>query len=38
MGLDLGPDGTIYVADALNNLIWIFTPDGQLSRRLEVGS
>lgn len=37
MGLDLGRDGTIYAADALNNLIWVFEPDGRLRQRLEVG-
>ena len=36
LGLDLGADGAVYAADALNNVIWVFGPEGQLRRRLEV--
>lgn len=36
MGLALGKDGAIYAADALNNAIWVFEPDGRLRTRLEV--
>ena len=37
IGLELGPDGTLYAADALNNCIWAFDPDnGALLRKIEV--
>ncbi len=36
MGLAIGPDGAVYVADALNNAIWAFEPDGKLRRRIEA--
>ncbi|MBN1218595.1 MAG: NHL repeat-containing protein [Anaerolineae bacterium] len=36
IGLDLGPDGAIYAADALNNTIWVFAPDGGMRQLLEV--
>lgn len=36
MGLTVAPDGTVYAADALNNVIWAFDPDGTASRRIEV--
>lgn len=35
MGLAVAPDGKIYAADALNNLIWVFNPDGTLYDRYE---
>jgi sugar lactone lactonase YvrE len=35
IGLDIGPDGAVYAADALNNVIWLFGPDGQEPRRIE---
>jgi len=35
MGLTVGPDGRVYVADALNNVIWVFTADGS-AMRIEV--
>ena len=38
IGLDVGPDGAVYAADALNNVIWVFEPDGQVRRRIEVQS
>lgn len=38
LGLDVGPDGAVYSIDALNNLIWIFEPDGQIRGQLKVGS
>lgn len=38
LGLALGPDGAIYAADALNNVIWVFEPDGQVRQRIEVQS
>jgi len=38
MGLDLGPDGAIYAADAFNNVIWVFEPDGRVRQRVEVRS
>jgi DNA-binding beta-propeller fold protein YncE len=34
LGLNVGPAGQLYVADALNNAIWVFTAEGQLSARL----
>jgi DNA-binding beta-propeller fold protein YncE len=37
IGLSLGPDGTVYAADALNNVIWVFGPASE-PRRLEVGA
>ncbi len=36
MGLDIGPDGAVYAADAFNNVIWIFEPDGRVRQRVEV--
>jgi len=36
MGLEIGRDGAIYAADALNGAIWVFEPEGQLRRRIEV--
>lgn len=35
MGLTVAPNDKIYAADALNNLIWVFNPDGTLHRRYE---
>jgi DNA-binding beta-propeller fold protein YncE len=34
MGLAVGPDGAIYAADALNDAIWVFEPDGRLRARI----
>jgi DNA-binding beta-propeller fold protein YncE len=36
LGINVGPDGAIYAADAFNNLIWVFAPDGSLRSRIEV--
>jgi len=36
MGLTVGPDGAIYIADALNNAVWVFEPDGRLRARIEA--
>ncbi|MBN1888866.1 MAG: NHL repeat-containing protein [Thermoflexales bacterium] len=36
MGLNVGPDGAVYAADARNNAIWVFEPDGQLRAQIEV--
>lgn len=36
MGLTLGKDGAIYVADSFNNMIWVFEPGGSLHSRIEV--
>jgi DNA-binding beta-propeller fold protein YncE len=36
MGLALGNDGAVYAADAFNNAIWVFEPDGRLRSRIEV--
>jgi DNA-binding beta-propeller fold protein YncE len=36
MGLALGNDGAVYAADAFNNAIWVFEPDGRLRSRVEV--
>jgi DNA-binding beta-propeller fold protein YncE len=36
LGLDVGPDHAVYAADALNNAIWVFEPDGRLRRQIEV--
>ncbi len=36
MGLAVGDDGTVYAADALNNVIWAFGLDGQLVKRIEL--
>ena len=36
LGLNLGPDGAIYAADAFNNTIWVFAPDGSLRSRIAV--
>ena len=38
MGLAVGPDGAVYAADARNNVIWVFEPDGQLRSRIEAKS
>jgi DNA-binding beta-propeller fold protein YncE len=38
LGLDIGPDGAVYAADALNNVIWIFEPDGQVRDRVAITS
>ncbi len=32
MGVTVGSDGRVYVADALNNVIWAFAPDGSATR------
>lgn len=36
MGIAVGGDGAVYVADAFNNAIWSFEPDGRLRSRIEV--
>lgn len=36
MGLSTAPDRSLYVADGLNNAIWVFGADGALERRIEV--
>jgi DNA-binding beta-propeller fold protein YncE len=36
LGLEVAKDGAVYVADAFNNVIWAFEPDGQLRRKIEV--
>jgi sugar lactone lactonase YvrE len=36
MGLDVGVDGAVYIADALNNVIWAFEPDGRLRARIAL--
>jgi DNA-binding beta-propeller fold protein YncE len=36
MGLATGPDNAIYAADSLNNVVWVFEPDGQVRSRIEV--
>jgi DNA-binding beta-propeller fold protein YncE len=36
MGLALGKDGAVYAADAFNNAVWVFEPDGRLRGRIEV--
>jgi DNA-binding beta-propeller fold protein YncE len=36
LGLAIGPDQTLYAADALNNTIWFFEPDGRLAGQVEV--
>jgi DNA-binding beta-propeller fold protein YncE len=36
LGVSLGKDGNIYVADAFNNIIWGFATDGMLRYRIEV--
>lgn len=38
LGIDVGSDGVVYAADALNNVIWVFEPDGRVRRRIEVTS
>lgn len=38
LGLTVGGDGAVYVADALNNVVWVFAPDGILRRKIEVGA
>lgn len=38
IGFDVGPDGIVYAADALNNVIWVLGPEGQPPYRLEVKS
>ena len=38
MGLNVGGDGALYVADALNDAVWVFEPDGRLRRKIEVGT
>ncbi len=32
MGIALGPDGSVYAADAFNQTVWVFTTDGQNRR------
>lgn len=34
MGMTVGPDSALYVADALNNAVWVFEPTGQLRQRI----
>jgi len=34
MGLAVGPDGTVYIADALNNVVWAFAADGAFRGRI----
>lgn len=36
MGLAVGPDGAVYIADALNNVVWAFEPDGRLRARIAL--
>lgn len=36
MGVSFGSDGNLYVTDAYNNLLWVFSPDGVLQQRVEV--
>jgi DNA-binding beta-propeller fold protein YncE len=36
LGIDVGPDGVVYAADALNNVIWVFEPDGRVRQRIEA--
>ncbi len=36
MGLAFAADGALLAADALNGVIWVFEPDGQLRRAIEV--
>jgi DNA-binding beta-propeller fold protein YncE len=36
MGLAVGPDGTVYIADALNNVVWAFGADGKAKGRIEI--
>jgi DNA-binding beta-propeller fold protein YncE len=38
MGLNVGGDGALYVADALNAAVWVFERDGRLRRKIEVGT
>lgn len=35
MGLNLAPDGTLYAADAFNNAVWVFAPDGRPPQRFQ---
>jgi DNA-binding beta-propeller fold protein YncE len=34
MGLAVGADGALYVADAFNNAVWVFEADGQVRARI----
>ena len=36
MGINIGADNTILIADAFNNTIWIFSPDGFYRNRIEI--
>lgn len=36
MGITIGAQGNVLVADALNNTIWMLAPDGTLLSRIEV--
>jgi DNA-binding beta-propeller fold protein YncE len=36
LGLIVAPDRSIYVADALNNVIWVFDRQGRVQNRIEV--
>lgn len=36
LGLAVGPGQALYAADALNNIVWVFEPDGRLAGRIEV--